>query len=60
MALRIEIDLIEHAENEKCWRTRIGDLSGSTECSFISKEEVIEEITDKMAELTALTGDKDD
>lgn len=58
MAIRIEIDLIEHREDEKCWVIRIGDLTGCSECSFISKEEVLEEVSDAMGEITAKTGVK--
>ena len=52
MALRIEIRYIKHHNN---WEIRMGDLDGGTTSTNVSQEEVLDEIKDKMEELTVET-----
>ena len=53
MAIHIEID--EGGYNpSRFWRIRIGDITGSTEHSNISKEEVLEDVGDAMDEIAVV------
>ncbi len=51
MALRIEIKYIKY---NKKWELRIGDISGASETSNISAQEVLDEIADRMKEMEEL------
>ena len=53
MTIHIEIDNRGYHPS-RFWRIRIGDITGSTEHSNISKEDVLKEVVDAMDELAIL------
>ena len=50
MTIHIEIDNRGYNPS-RFWRIRIGDITGSTECSNISKGDVLKEVSDAMDEI---------
>ena len=50
MTIQIEIDN-EGYDPIRFWRIRVGDIAGSIECSNISKEAVLKEVSDAIDEL---------
>ena len=50
-SLRIEICKFGIKDNYNKYRLRIGDIAGSTEFGYISKEELLKEISDAIEDL---------
>ena len=48
--MTIHIEICKSHWKEGTWCIRIGDIKGSSECSNISKEDLLEEIKDSIEE----------
>ena len=53
--MTIQIEICKSSYIKDKWNIRIGGIEGCSECSNISKEEVLDEIKDEMEEITGET-----